>query len=115
VRPRRARLLIWVAWWLLCGLIAIAFILAPTARADGTIDYREWRYITQAGAGGLICVALTINPSVETAYGLVGAVMEDGFAPDSAADIVNRSVTDFCPQHWGLISKAGRQARGNLV
>lgn len=89
----------------------------PAAHADGQLNSVEIAYVNTYGQ--TICDWLDQYPSPDGVYGLGHVIMdEDGFAPDSAADIINASVLAFCPSHWGLlvaIGTAARQQQGGRV
>lgn len=110
MRPRRLRRLL--------ALSLFGAILAGTgvgwatdARADGVISDTEAAYINMYGAGA-VCTTISEYPSEPGVYGVLAAIMEDGFTPDSAADIVNASVATYCPRHWSLLQAVGAKARG---
>ncbi len=93
-------------------LAVTALVSAAPASADGQLNSVETAYVNTYGQA--ICEVLDQYPSEEGVKGLGDVIMgEDGFAPDSAADIVNASVLAFCPRHWGLLVALGTAARRN--
>lgn len=100
---------------LLASLIVFAGVGSGwTARADGIINATESAYIANYGEF-VVCAPINGLPSPATVLAVVGAVVEDGFAPDSAVDIVNGSVLAFCDQHWSLLQRVGQMARGERL
>lgn len=87
------------------------------AHADGNIDATEAAYITKYGPTA-VCPVIDEYPTTSGVMGVLQGVMHDGFAADSAVDIVNASVHEYCPDHWALlvsIGKAAREADGQPV
>ena len=84
----------------------------PAAHADGQLNSVEIAYVNTYGE--TICQVLDQYPNEEGVRKLGEAIMDgDGFAPDSAADIVNASVLAFCPRNWSLLVAIGTAARKN--
>lgn len=99
------------------GATAVQLLNMPAAHADGQLNSVEIAYVNTYGP--TICQVLDEYPSIEGVHGIGDVIInEDGFTPDSAADIVNASVLAFCPSHWGLlvaIGTAARQQQGGRV
>lgn len=84
------------------------------ARADGTLSGPELRFVLDNGAT-VICPTLDEFPSEGGVLGVLTVILERGFAPDDAADIVNASVATFCPEYRGLLDTVGQRARNRKV
>lgn len=110
MRPRRAsrvnRLLV---------LMGIGALLAAggmsTARADRIINATEAEYAATYGFS-MICENLDTEPTEDMVLTLGAAIMGDGFNADSAVDIINVTVSAYCPRHWPLLQRIGAEARG---
>lgn len=93
-------------------LAVTALVSAAPASADGQLNSTEVAYVNTYGQ--TICQVLDQQPNPDGVWKLGEVIMgEDGFEPDSAADIVNASVLAFCPRHWGLLVALGTAARRN--
>ena len=88
----------------------IVFAAAP-AKADGTLDKTEADYVFTYGAGA-ICPVIDEYHSVAGVAGVMRGIMHDGFAGDSAVDIINAAVDTYCPRNWPLLVSIGKAARG---
>ena len=88
----------------------IVFAAAP-AKADGTIDSSEADYVFTYGEGA-ICPVIDQYHSLSGVSGVMRGIIKDGFAPDSAVDIINAAVDTYCPRNWPLLQAIGRAARG---
>lgn len=88
----------------------IVFAAAP-AKADGTLDSSEADYVLTYGAGA-ICPVIDEYHSVSGVAGVMRGIMSDGFAGDSAVDIINAAVDTYCPRNWPLLVSIGKAARG---
>ena len=94
------------------GATAVQLLNMPAAHADGQLNSVEIAYVNTYGQ--TICDWLDQYPNYDGVQSLGDVIMgEDGFAPDSAADIINASVLAFCPNHWGLLVAIGTAARQN--
>lgn len=98
------------------GMIAGSFltaglITAIPAKADGFVDDSEADYIFSYGADA-ICPVIDQYHSFAGVMGVAKAIVNDGFAEDSAVDIINASVELYCPRNWPLLVAIGKQARG---
>ncbi|BDY33203.1 hypothetical protein [Mycolicibacterium mageritense] len=87
------------------------YIATPAARADGVLSDTESAYVL-AYASTAVCPTIAEYPSKAGVLGVAQAIMDDGFAADSAVDIINASVQDYCPKYWPLLQRIGAQARG---
>lgn len=88
----------------------VQLLNTPTAHADGQLNSVEIAYVNTYGE--TICEFLDEYPNYDGIKALGQVIMgEDGFSPDSAADIINASVLTFCPNHWGLLVAIGTAAR----
>lgn len=112
-RERRARRMDGLAVLLLIAVMALLgaalFFSAPQARADGFIDSAEMDYSTRWADS--ICAAIDLDPSEETVMRIAMIIMDEGYEPDSAADIVNYSVGEWCPRNGPLLDKIGNAHR----
>lgn len=88
-------------------ITALSTVGAGTAHADGHIDAAEADYIAEAGA--TICSVISRREAEEDVLGMADTITKDGFAYDSAQDIINTSVKRYCPQHWPLLVEMGRK------
>ena len=99
-------------------LVAFGAMLAggatATARADGILNATEAGYVHDYGRL-IVCAPLSGTPAPATVIAVTKAVMQDGFAPDNAVDIVNASVLAYCDEHWPLLQRVGAMARGEHV
>jgi hypothetical protein len=106
IRPRKLRTAL-----VLVGLgAALAVSVTGVARADGVLSHAEAAYVDKYHDA--LCKTIDQFPNMAGVMGVMQAVREDGFAPDSAADIVNASVSVYCPSHWQLLVDIGNAARG---
>lgn len=87
---------------------------SPPARADGVISDVEWAYIQAYGAGA-VCTTIDEFPSEAGVMGVAQGIMDDGFNGDSAVDIINASVSTYCPSHWPLLQAIGAKSRGETT
>lgn len=75
------------------GLIAAAMVgTAVVAKADPVDSY----VLTYAPA---VCSTLDEYPSVAGIEGIGMAIVEDGYTPRQAGEIIARSVVGWCPSH----------------
>lgn len=98
------------------GLVTGAAILtagAGVARADGYLDDMEADYAVTYGAGA-ICPVIDEHgaPGV---IGVMRGIMADGYAADSAVDVINAAVSEYCPRNWPILVAIGEAARGGSV
>lgn len=84
---------------------------ATDARADGVISDTEFAYIQTYGAGA-VCKTISTFPNEGGVMGVAAGIVDDGFNPDAAVDIINASVSAYCPQHWPLLQAIGAESRG---
>lgn len=89
-----------------------AVLVAGTARADGHLDSVEADYAQAYGAGA-ICPVID-GYGIRGVMGALRGIVADGFAPDSAVDVINAAVSDWCPRNWPLLVEIGEQARADL-
>jgi hypothetical protein len=104
----------WKAWvWALAAAVILgaSLGLAARANADGVLDTAEIRYIEAYGASA-ICPVLDEFPSKAGVFGVAEGIVDDGFSPDNAVDIINTAVWEYCPRHWSLLEGIGAEARG---
>lgn len=90
---------------------AAAMFGIGVARADGILNATESQYVARYGES-VVCASIVGTPTPAMVLTVVQAVMQDGFAPDSAVDVTNASVALYCPSEWPLLQKVGRMARG---
>lgn len=97
------------------GMVAGAFLtagavmLASPAKADGMLDDDELVFVELHG--GDVCFVIDTYHSVGGVTGVAEAIVEQGFTPDSAVDIINASVQEYCMRNWPLLQAIGRAAR----
>ena len=115
-RTRLGRLLNqWWLWPVLVGLIlGYAVYGASDARADGVLSDVEYAYSTVWGPTA-ICPVIDEYPTEAGVLGVAKGIVADGFTADSAVDIINEAVYDWCPRHWPLLQAIGRAARGKTL
>lgn len=92
--------------FLTAGLIYAA---AP-AKADGQLSNDEIDYVLTYE--DVICSVIDKYHSTGGVLGVAEAIRNDGFAADSAVDIINAAVEDACPRNWPLLVAIGKAARG---
>lgn len=82
------------------------------ARADGHLDRDEGRWVSRYGTA--ICTVLDGFPSPTPWHviGITEGVRDQGWPVDSAVDIVNASVDEYCPEYWPLLVMTGNMFRG---
>lgn len=112
MRPRNARRINRAL--IAAALAALTLAGTGTARADGVLTDAEAAYVTLYGATA-ICPVLDLYPHKAGLMGIAAGIMDDGWAADSAADIVNAAVYQYCPRHWQLLVNVGREARGERI
>ena len=93
---------------LVVGTICVA--TAAVARADGFLDEDEQVFVELYGADA-VCPTITEYRSLAGVMGVAEVIVDRGFAPDAAVDIINASVQAYCPQHWPLLQAVGKAAR----
>ncbi len=91
------------------ALIVSAFVFAPAAHADGYLDDDELVYSELHGQ--VICDVITDYYGLSGVLGVHQAIMDDGFTADSAVDVLNFSVHEYCPENWRLLVAIGKQFR----
>lgn len=91
------------------GFLGAAMYFASPARADGYLDDDEMVYVEMYG--GAVCSTLDDYRSLAGVTGIAQAIVEDGFAHDSAVDVINASVQGYCPEHWSLLQAVGKASR----
>ena len=86
-----------------------ALYFSTPARADGYLSPDEEVFVSLYGEGA-VCRTITEyrTPGV---LGALEVIIDEGFSPDDAVDIVNSSVESFCPEHWSLLQAIGKAAR----
>lgn len=96
--------------FLTAGLIYAA---AP-AKADGNLDSSEADYVLMYGEDA-ICPVIDKYHSMGGVMGVAKVITDDGFTADSAVDIINSSVSTYCPRNWPLLVSIGKAARGETA
>lgn len=86
----------------------IVFGTGP-AKADGYLDEDEQAYGDMYHSA--VCSVLSKYHSYDGVLGVTSAITKDGFSADSAVDIVNYAVSEYCPSQWPLLVAVGRAAR----
>lgn len=110
-RHRRAKWMDAAAVALLMALMMALGVIAwaASAKADGIIDEDEQVYSDAYGSA--ICQVLDEHYSLAGVVGVYDVIVEQGYAPDSAVDIINVAVHEYCPDNWRLLVAIGRAAR----
>ena len=110
-RYRRAKWMDAAAVALLMALMMALGVIAwaATAKADGYLDDDE--LVFSELHGQVICDAITDYYGLSGVLGVHQAIMDDGFTADSAVDILNFSVHEYCPENWRLLVAIGKQFR----
>jgi hypothetical protein len=93
---------------LIVGSICVA--TAAVARADGFLNEDEKVFVELYGEPA-VCATLTEYRSLSGVMGVAEVIVDRGFTPDAAVDIINASVEVYCPQHWPLLEAIARAAR----
>jgi len=91
----------------------LTFGLAP-AKADGHLDNSEADYVLMYGEGA-ICPVIDEYHSLAGVTGVARGIAKDGFTLDSAVDIINAAVDQYCPRNWPLLVAIGKAARGEAT
>lgn len=82
------------------------------ARADGTASLLEQQYAKEYA--NTICAYLD-DPANRDDLSIIAIVPflmdKTGLKPDSAVDIMNYSVQEYCPRNWQLLVELGNRAR----
>lgn len=94
------------------GLVVGSIVVATAAvsRADGFLDEDEQVFVELYGEDA-VCPTITEYRSMAGVMGVAEVIVDRGFTPDAAVDIINASVEVYCPQHWPLLQAIGRAAR----
>lgn len=92
------------------GLLGAAVYFSAPARADGFLSDRENDYVELFGYSA-VCPTLDEHHSLPGVLGIASAITDDGFATDDAVDIINASVSTYCPRNWPLLVAVGNAAR----
>ncbi|MGB0972378.1 MAG: hypothetical protein ACPGVG_15675 [Mycobacterium sp.] len=110
MRPRTARRINRAI--IAAAIAALTFAGAGTARADGVLTDAEAAYVITYGPTA-ICPVIAKYPSVGGVMGVAEALMNEGWPPDSAVDIINSSVAEYCPRFFPLLTAIGNAARND--
>ncbi len=99
------------------SIATVGFVTIPPAHAD-TLTTAESAYVQQYGAA--VCGALDKYHTISGVVGVVKGVVNSGFSPAEAVDVVNASVATQCPRNWALLQQTGayfreQQKGGQLV
>lgn len=100
------------------GIITGAFLTAGLlaavpAKADGFLDEDEQAFVEDYHWA--VCHTIDEYHSTQGVLGVAEAITDEGFAPDSAVDIINASVQAYCPRNWALLQAIGRAARAGTL
>ena len=101
------------------GIITGSFLTAGltfgigTAKADGILSDNEEVFVELNGK--IVCRVIDQYHSMAGVMGVAEAITEQGFAQDSAVDIINASVQAYCPRNWSLLVAIGKAARGEAM
>ena len=94
------------------ALLGAALYYSAPARADGHLDRSEVDYVLTYGAGA-VCPVIDEYHNAAGVAGVMRAIEQDGFSADSAVDIINTSVAEYCPRNWPLLHAIGNAARAS--
>jgi hypothetical protein len=92
------------------ALLGAAVYFSSPARADGYLTDDE-AVFTELYGEGAVCKTITEYRSMSGVLAVAEVIVEQGFTPDAAVDIVNASVEVYCPEHWSLLVAIGKAAR----
>jgi hypothetical protein len=53
-----------------------------------------------------VCMTLDDYPTISGVVGVLNALIEEGYTPYRAGEIIGQTVRDHCPEHMGLILRA---------
>ena len=86
-----------------------ALYFASPAKADGYLSPDEEVFVSLYGEAA-VCRTISEyrTPGV---LGALEVIVDQGFTPEDAVDIVNASVESFCPENWSLLVAIGKAAR----
>lgn len=109
-------------WYMFSGfLFGVATILilnlfaCGIARADPGIDTdAEYNYVIEYGASA-VCPMIAANPDLNGVVTVWKNIVRDGFTVQSAGDIIDSSVWNYCPQYWPLLNEVVAKLRGNAI
>lgn len=93
---------------LVIATIIAALLTAAPAQADPT--GAEATYIHRYS--GAICQVIHNDPSEAGVTLTWQMIVNDGWDGETAVDIINWSVHDYCPRYWTLLEAIGAEARG---
>lgn len=93
------------------AVLAAGIVAAAPADADGFLDDMEADYVKMYGSEA-ICPIID-KYRTDGVLGAAEGITEDGFAPDSAVDIINGAVWLHCPRNWPLLVAIGNSARAD--
>lgn len=110
MRPRNARRINRAL--IAAALAALTLAGTGTARADGVLTDAEAAYVITYGATA-ICPVIAKYPSVGGVMGVAQGIIDEGWAPDDAVDIINSSVAEYCPRFFPLLVAIGNAARND--
>jgi hypothetical protein len=95
------------------AFLGAAIYFSVPARADGVLSDTEQVYVELYSSA--VCQTIDEYHSASGVLGVSQAIAEDGFANDDAIDIINASVSTYCPRNWPLIVAIGKVARGEIA
>ena len=95
------------------ALFGAALYFSTPARADGYLSETEQVYVELYGDAA-VCTTIDAFHSASGVLGIAEAITEDGFSASDAIDIINASVSTYCPRNWPLIVAIGKVARGEI-
>ena len=96
------------------ALFGAAAYFSTPARADGYLSDTEQVYVEMYGEGA-VCTTIDSYHSAGGVLGVAQAITKDGFSAGDAVDIINASVSTYCPRNWPLIVAIGTVARGEIA
>ena len=96
------------------ALLGAAVYFSTPARADGYLTDTEQVYVEMYGEGA-VCTTIDEYHSAGGVLGVAQAITKDGFSAGDAVDIINASVSVYCPRNWPLIVAIGKVARGEIA
>ena len=92
------------------ALFGAALYFSTPAKGDGWLTDDE-AVFTELYGEGAVCKTITEFRSASGVLAVAEVIVEQGFTPDAAVDVINASVELYCPEHWSLLVAIGRAAR----
>lgn len=111
-KPVRLRDWAWAPILIAAGIL-LPGLTAPQAQANPVTD------AVAAFGIPVVCATLDEFPSADGVAGVVVALVEEGYSPGQAGDIVAKSVVAFCDEHIpdveAFVAEYGTNTQGQAV